>query len=64
MTLTELRNMMPNSMFDKSTLQNDLQIALVAVDYLHKNKVVHTGEAVSSTPESLQGHTYSDSCKD
>ena len=45
MTFTDLRNMLPDAKFDKRMLQRALQLILIATDYLHKNKVVHTGSS-------------------
>lgn len=44
MTFTELRNLLPEGRIAKRMLQSALQILLVALDYLHKNNVVHTGK--------------------
>ncbi|EFY86239.1 protein kinase-like protein [Metarhizium acridum CQMa 102] len=42
MTFTELRNLLPERRIETRMLQHALQILLVALDYLHKNNVVHT----------------------
>ncbi|KJK79951.1 hypothetical protein H634G_04190 [Metarhizium anisopliae BRIP 53293] len=42
MTFTELRNLLPEGRIETRMLQHALQILLVALDYLHKNNVVHT----------------------
>lgn len=44
MTFTELRNLLPERRIETRMLQHALQILLVALDYLHKNNVVHTGK--------------------
>lgn len=52
MTFTELRNLLPQGRIETRMLQHALQILLVALDYLHKNNVVHTGK----TPPNVQYH--------
>ncbi|KND88470.1 Serine/threonine-protein kinase SRPK [Tolypocladium ophioglossoides CBS 100239] len=42
MTFTELRNLLPGRKFEKRMLQHGIQFLLLAIDYLHKNSVVHT----------------------
>ena len=48
MTFTELRNLLPGEKFEKQMLQSGIQILLLAIDYLHKNNVVHTGSSHQS----------------
>ncbi|KAG8160821.1 hypothetical protein KVR01_009085 [Diaporthe batatas] len=42
MTLTEFRDYLPENKLPKRLLQNTVQLLLIAMDYLHKNNVVHT----------------------
>lgn len=46
MTLTELRDYLPENRLDKRMLQTSIQLLLIALDYLHKNSVVHTGQCI------------------
>lgn len=43
MTFTELREYLPKNRLAKRMLQTSVQVLLIAMDYLHKNSVVHTG---------------------
>lgn len=43
MTFTEMRNLLPEGRIEQRMLQHALQLILLALDYLHKNNVVHTG---------------------
>jgi len=43
MTFTELREYLPKNRLAKLMLQTSVQVLLIAMDYLHKNSVVHTG---------------------
>lgn len=43
MTFTELREYLPENRLAKRMLQTSVQVLLIAMDYLHKNSVVHTG---------------------
>ncbi|KAM3499839.1 hypothetical protein MY10362_006930 [Beauveria mimosiformis] len=42
MTFTELREYLPNNRLPKRMLQTSIQVLLIAMDYLHRNNVVHT----------------------
>jgi len=42
MTFTELRDYLPDNRLPKRMLQTSVQLLLIALDYLHKNGVVHT----------------------
>lgn len=42
MTFTDVRNLLPSVGMDQRMLQHALQLLLLALDYLHKNNVVHT----------------------
>lgn len=42
MTFTELRNILPENTIPLRMLQHALQLVLLALDYLHKNQVIHT----------------------
>lgn len=44
MAFTELRDYMPEKRLTKQMLQTSIQLLLIAVDYLHKNRVIHTGQ--------------------
>lgn len=46
MTFTELRNYLPENRLPKRMLQTSVQLLLIALDYLHRNSVVHTGQLV------------------
>lgn len=43
MTFTELRDYLPENRLPKRMLQTSVQVLLIAMDYLHKNNVVHAG---------------------
>jgi hypothetical protein len=43
MTFTELREYLPHNRLSKRMLQTSVQVLLIAMNYLHKNNVVHTG---------------------
>ncbi|EGX95812.1 protein kinase [Cordyceps militaris CM01] len=42
MTFTELREYLPGNRLAKRMLQTSVQVLLIAMDYLHKNSIVHT----------------------
>lgn len=43
LTLTKFRNRFPGKALSKVLLQQTLQLLLLALDFLHQAKVVHTG---------------------
>lgn len=43
MSFNEYRDLLPGRVFNKRMLQFALQLVLLALDYLHKSQVVHTG---------------------
>lgn len=47
MTFTELREYLPKNRLTKRMLQTSVQVLLIAMDYLHKNSIVHTGKSIS-----------------
>ncbi|KAF5120348.1 Serine/threonine-protein kinase SRPK [Metarhizium anisopliae] len=58
MTFTELRNLLPEGRIETRMLQHALQILLVALDYLHKKNVVHTGKALPQSTRPLLCFTH------
>ncbi|OAA49473.1 protein kinase [Metarhizium rileyi] len=42
MTFTELCDYLPESRLPKRMLQTNIQLLLISMDYLHKNRIVHT----------------------
>ena len=51
MSFTEFRNLLPQKRFEKRMLQHSMQLLCIALDYLHKNKVVHTGKLALLGPK-------------
>jgi serine/threonine-protein kinase SRPK3 len=44
MSFTEFLNLLPQNKFAKDLVQKSIQLLLIALDYLHRCHVVHTGE--------------------
>ena len=44
MNFTEFLKLLPQNRFPKDLTQNSVQLLLIALDYLHKCAVVHTGK--------------------
>lgn len=47
MTFTEMRDYLPQNRLPKRMVQTNIQLLLIAMDYLHKNNIVHTGKPVT-----------------